>query len=279
MLTFLSFNVFAQQKNVKKGKSKAGQTTITNNGYRFIHYATGSGDLPLPGDKLYFDIVIKYKDSILQDSKRMPEQPEFEISDQQEEVPNPVVDGLKLCRVGDSIVIFERLDTISNLPPELKNWKEIKYHIYVRSNETVAIRNSVRARENEVAKIIKQDLAVFKAKSYSKVIQTQSGLAIMIHKEGQGAGFSPGESAKVMYYGITQSDGKKFDSSFERGTAFSVPYGAGRVIEGWEEALGILKRGSKATIFVPAALAYGEYGIEDMIAPGADLAFYIEVLE
>jgi hypothetical protein len=35
-----------------------------------------------------------------------------------------------------------------------------------------------------------------------------------------------GESVPVHYYGATVADGKKFDSSFGRGTTFKVPVGA-----------------------------------------------------
>lgn len=279
LILFSLLNGITAQKNTGKKAKKESKEIHTLHGYRYVHFASGNGDLPQAGDKLLFDIVIKHKDSILEDSRRIREQPELEISDKADEAPNPVADGLRLCRVGDSIIVYERIDTVLNLPPEMAGWKEISYHIHLKSNESVTVRNQIRSREKEVAEIVASDLAIYKAKTYPKIIETQSGLAILVHTEGEGAGFKPGESAKVMYYGVTMADGKKFDSSYEHGTSFSIPYGAKRVIEGWEEALGILKRGSKATIFVPAVLGYGDYGLEGMIAPGADLVFYIEVLE
>jgi len=40
-----------------------------------------------------------------------------------------------------------------------------------------------------------------------------------------------------------------------------------------------LPKGSKATIFVPYALAYGEAGSPPMIPAKSDLVFYIEIIE
>lgn len=44
-------------------------------------------------------------------------------------------------------------------------------------------------------------------------------------------------SLNVIYKGYLYKNGKKFDSSFDRNTPFSLKLGAGRVIRGWEEGL------------------------------------------
>ncbi len=53
----------------------------------------------------------------------------------------------------------------------------------------------------------------------------------------------------------------------------------GGVILGWPDAILQLKKGSKATAYIPATLAYGEAGNGEKIKPGANLIFDIEVTD
>jgi len=49
------------------------------------------------------------------------------------------------------------------------------------------------------------------------------------------------------------------------------------VIPGWDEGLLLLNKGSKATLFIPASLAYGAAGSPPVIPENADLIFYVEL--
>jgi FKBP-type peptidyl-prolyl cis-trans isomerase len=71
---------------------------------------------------------------------------------------------------------------------------------------------------------------------------TKSGLQYMSVKEGTGPMPKDGESVKVHYVG-TLIDGKKFDSSIDRGQP--VTFNVNQVIPGWTEALKMMKTGSK----------------------------------
>ena len=53
---------------------------------------------------------------------------------------------------------------------------------------------------------------------------------------------------------------------------------ANRVIPGWTEGLGLLGEGGKATLYIPAELAYGERGNRN-IEPNSTLIFDVEVLK
>ncbi|MNR50339.1 putative FKBP-type peptidyl-prolyl cis-trans isomerase [compost metagenome] len=50
------------------------------------------------------------------------------------------------------------------------------------------------------------------------------------------------------------------------------------VIDGWVEALQLLKKGESATFIIPAKLAYGEMG-NGPIPPNSPLVFELQVLD
>lgn len=107
------------------------------------------------------------------------------------------------------------------------------------------------------------------------VVTTASGLQYQILQQGTGA--TPKETDKVtVHYKGTLADGTVFDSSYDRGQP--AQFIVNQVIPGWVEALQLLKVGSKARLFIPPALAYGENGAGQEIGPNAMLIFEVEVL-
>ena len=107
---------------------------------------------------------------------------------------------------------------------------------------------------------------------------TESGLRYVITEEGSGPKPEAGQTVSVHYTG-TLLDGTKFDSSLDRGEPLSFPIGQGNVIKGWDEGIGLLNEGSKATLFIPSPLAYGERGAGNVIPPYAILKFDVELVE
>lgn len=281
LLAALLFTAVAgfSQKKTKSPKVKEAKG-VTTGGYSYKLYSTGKGDMFKTDDLVYFDLVIRHKDSIIQDSRLSPQQPEFIIRDKSEyTTPNPVIEALMLMRVNDSLIIFERIDTVQNLPPTMKDWKAISYSIKAKKVITEAQKKLVRDLESEIEAIVSKNVASYKANTLADVKVTPSGLKYLLLMEGKGPAAKQGESLYVHYYGASVSNGKRFDSSYSRGAAFNFPVGKGMVIPGWDEALLLLKKGSKAIVFIPAELAYGDQGISDTIEPNAELAFYMEVLE
>lgn len=115
-----------------------------------------------------------------------------------------------------------------------------------------------------------------------KTVTLPSGLKYVDEKVGTGTEATKGKTVSVHYTGWLNKDGKKgekFDSSVDRGRPFDFPLGGGQVIKGWDEGVAGMKEGGKRTLFIPAALGYGDRGAGGVIPPGADLIFDVELLK
>ena len=108
-------------------------------------------------------------------------------------------------------------------------------------------------------------------------VTTPSGLKYVDQTVGTGDVAVVGKNVSVHYTGWLEN-GKKFDSSVDRGQSFSFPLGAGRVIKGWDEGVQGMKVGGKRKLTIPSDLGYGSRGAGGVIPPNATLIFDVELL-
>lgn len=109
-------------------------------------------------------------------------------------------------------------------------------------------------------------------------MKTASGLDYTEIKAGDGPAPKAGDIVSVHYTGKL-TDGKKFDSSLDRGQPLQFPLGAGRVIPGWDEGIGLMQKGGKAVLTIPPELGYGARGAGGVIPPNATLVFDVELID
>ena len=107
---------------------------------------------------------------------------------------------------------------------------------------------------------------------------TPSGLQYRDDVAGTGPEAKAGSHVVVHYTG-TLTDGKKFDSSRDRGQPFQFALGAGQVIRGWDEGVAGMKVGGRRRLTIPSALAYGARGAGGVIQPHEPLVFVVDLLE
>ncbi len=115
-------------------------------------------------------------------------------------------------------------------------------------------------------------------KKEKKVVTTPSGLKYIDEKVGTGKTAKKGDTVEVHYTGWLK-DGKKFDSSRDRGKPFSFKLGAGRVIKGWDEGVQGMKEGGIRKLIIPANLAYGDRAVGGVIPANSELTFEVELLK
>jgi len=97
-------------------------------------------------------------------------------------------------------------------------------------------------------------------------------------KTGDGAEAKSGDRVSVQYVGVLYSDGKQFDSSFDRGQPFSFQLGGGQVIPGWDQGVAGMKVGGRRELIIPPDLGYGAQGQPPTIPANATLVFVIDLV-
>jgi peptidylprolyl isomerase len=98
---------------------------------------------------------------------------------------------------------------------------------------------------------------------------------------GTGAVAEAGDNVTVKYVGRL-TNGTVFDASAnhkETENGFTFPLGAGQVIKGWDQGVAGMKEGGKRVLLIPAALAYGDRAIGNVIPANSALIFEVELLK
>lgn len=135
-----------------------------------------------------------------------------------------------------------------------------------------ALAEGPEAKENSKAGA---EFIAKKMKEDSSIKKTESGLAYKVEAEGDGAQPADGDNVSVIYTGKL-IDGTVFDSS--NGQAVKFPVNG--VIPGFSEALKMMKKGAKYTIYIPGDIAYGPEGTPDgKIKPMSTLVFDVELVD
>lgn len=96
-------------------------------------------------------------------------------------------------------------------------------------------------------------------------------------KVGSGKEVKSGDNIVINYLG-TLPDGKKFDSSYDRGEPFETQIGTGQVIKGWDLGVVGMKVGGKRKLTIPPSLGYGPRAVGPIPA-NSTLIFEVELVD
>lgn len=256
--------------------------SISKNGYGYTMHKSLGGEVAVEGDEVFFHLEVYAQDSMLYDSRRDRQSggraQQFKllpIADMKDKT-NPLLDALPMMAIGDSMTIYFPTDSLPKLPPGLEDEKYVAYNISVKEILSSKYMNGAD-RIDEVKSIIEKDIKAFNAGRLSNLVELAEGYKALIHQEGNGPVAKKGDYIKVHYYGALKDDSSRFDDSFNRNSPFVFRVEENEVIEGWDIAASTLKKGTKATLFIPSKYAYGDRA-NGAIKANADLVFYIELL-
>lgn len=145
-----------------------------------------------------------------------------------------------------------------------------------------------KSKEEEARKKQEAALAQYKGEATT----TSSGLMYIVVEEGTGEKPELGQTVQMHYAGYFL-DGKIFDTSIvevakkegiyqsqrEPYPPLQVEIGPGApVIQGWKEALGMMKVGDKWKLIIPPHLGWGPRGSGGVIPPNAWTVFDVEMV-
>lgn len=252
-----------------------------------------SGDMATVKLRMYYAEKDK-KDTLLQDYVQMNGGQPIEIPvDVPVQFKSDWPVGLKMLSKGDSAVFRVPVDTLQKLypgqlPPFMKKGGHVLYSVVVESIKTEAeVKKAQEKAQQEMMQQSASQMAIddklmqdYFAANNLKPTKTGTGLYYIIEKEGTGNTAQKGQTVTVDYTGKLLN-GKVFDSNvdpkFQHVEPLSVQVGGGQVIPGWEEGLMLLKKGSKAKLFIPSPLAYGSQARGEDLPANSVLVFDIDV--
>lgn len=160
-------------------------------------------------------------------------------------------------------------DILNNNQPELSD-EEIRT-IFLKYQ---ALEQETRARQGAANKQTGKEF-LDRNRTKEGVVELENGLQYKILRPGSGPNPEPGSEVTVHYRG-TLLDGNEFDSSYRRNEPAKLSLN--RVIQGWQQALPLMKTGALWEIYIPSELAYGATGA-GAIGPDETLIFEIELIE
>ena len=225
-------------------------------------------------------------DTLLFDSKSLEFPTQLKVS--APVYSGDVMEGFAMMKVGDEGIFktsadsfFKRIANIE-LPVFIDSASYLTFTIKMLNTQSVEELQADKDAEATVNKALEIELI----QSYLKenninVEPKESGLYFIETAPGTGTPVERGSTIKVHYIGRLLT-GEKFDASFDHNPPDPIEFalGTGRVIPGWDEGIGYMTVGSKATLVIPSHLAYG-----DRPPPGAiikaysPLVFDVELVE
>jgi FKBP-type peptidyl-prolyl cis-trans isomerase len=289
------------------GPKEGFETSDSGLQYKFINQ-NASGQQPEEGQVVTLNLSLQAGDSVLIEGTDMAVQKTQQTWD----VKGGIEEAFSMLSQGDSIVakvkagdLYQRtwqMPVPDGMDPEdiitctigLQDiYTEQEYQqkqALARVGEVEAYRTQTLYDKKEQ---METDIAIIEeylAKNNIKAQTTESGMRYTILEEGTGPKPEVGDLVRVNYTGNVL-DGDYFDTSVEENAKefglynegrayepFEFMLGTGGVIHGWDEGIALLNQGTRARLYIPSPMAYGENQRSEVIVANAILEFEVELV-
>ena len=269
----------------------------TDAGLKYKIHTDAEGKPGQIGDMISLRMkVYTAKDSLLEDGFTYPMPIEFVL--QKSSFKGGIEEGLLLLSKGDSATFKIPVDSMFN---EAKGRPRPKFleagssmSFIVKVIDVIPNKEFEKKRidfaKTQLNRVMQMPNVVKQAAIDDKILQdyfkknnitaqkADLGLYYTIETPGTGKQVVAGDSTTLHYTGTLLLNGKEFDSSKKRNKPFTFNVGLGEVIPGWDLGIAQFKVGTKAKLYIPSTLAYGDKQASPDIVANSILVFDVEIL-
>ena len=229
---------------------------------------------PKIGDWVSLSMRYKYKDSTLFESaKAMGSPVRFQLPPS--DFKGDIYEGISMMSAGDSATFIVNADSLF-----MKTFRQKTRPEFVDSNSVIYFYITLLSSDSPQSLMKKEEDSLKKYVADKKItVQPEpSGLYYIETLAGKGASVDTGTWV-TMHFKVMMPDGKQIFSSYDKGEPMKFEYGKRFDTPGFEEGIGKMKKGGKATLIVPSKIAFGEAGRGAMVPPYATVIYEVELVD
>jgi FKBP-type peptidyl-prolyl cis-trans isomerase len=254
-----------------------------DNGLEYKFYVQNEGDHPQVGDFITLDLYYGTDDTVLFDSKRIPDPLTFPLDSPY--FKGDLFDGIMMMSRGDSASFKMSADSFflviaraTELPAFITPGSQMTFEVKLHDFKTADQKQKEDADALEARRLeAEAEYNTYLQENNITVEPLESGLIFIEEKKGTGA--SPkAEDMVTVNLTVKLIDGTKIFSTDDRGEPFEYQYGKNFDTPGLEEGVGMMKKGGKATLIVPQEIAYGAEAKGQMIPAYSTIVYEVELV-
>jgi len=255
----------------------------TETGLEYKFYVQNEGANPQVGDFITIDMFYGTDDTVLFDSKRIPDGLTFPLDSSY--FAGDLFEGIRMMTIGDSASFRMSADSFyliiaraPALPPFITPGSLMTFEVKLKDFKNQEQQEMEDAAALETRRIEAEDeLKAYLAENNITTAPLESGLIFIEDKAGSGRNPKTDEMVSINLT-VKLVDGTKIFSTDDRGEPFEYQYGQKFDTEGLEEGVGMLRKGGRATLIVPQQIAYGAEAKGQMIPPYSTIIYEVELL-
>jgi FKBP-type peptidyl-prolyl cis-trans isomerase FkpA len=218
---------------------------------------------------------VKGVDTILFDSKVQLKGEPVRFQLPPSDFKGDLYEGIRMLSTGDSAVFIINADSLF-----LRTFKMSQRPAMIDSNSVLYFYVHLISVDSPEKMKQAEEVALKKYLEDNKIMNppTASGIYILETVSSQGMKIDSGNWVKL-HFKVSAIDGKQIFSSLDRPEPLKFQYGQKFDTPGLEEAVGTMKKGSKAKVIVPSKMAFGEMGRGNVVPPYSTLIYDVEIVD